>query len=614
MAEQEGDKRMQAVALSTKLEYYYYGNNIPNKKDSIIAWVDRVKQFAKKTNQPKYYYFAWSSRLIYYYLHINNLHLALNEAEKMLRDAQAENNLDGIMTCYNSMAAIYEKKGLLSRALEYTLLEIELFENNEIEKYNISGRYCSAVDILTELKQFDKIPLFLDKAKKYSKTDLHHLQYLTHYIDYDIAINKPEDAYRKIEEASELFKNNKALAPHLHILHHTQFTYYRYIKDFEKALSYLDLWRSEVNQRRDNSANSAYSLRKADLFWDNHKKAESADLYKEYIEFLDQEKIEAEQITTAEFSTLLNIQKLNAEKQELENIARQKKLQHTRITLGLLSIILLVVIYFSYNQIKTNKILKLSKSKLDKKNSILEKAQKELRIAKEVAEENSRLKTVFIQNMSHEIRTPLNSIVGFSAVLSGMFEDKDEEVKTYASLIEENSQVLLRLIDNILTISALDGSKQMFPVALMDVNQCCKDCISKFEKEMPQEVALIFESGREVLRVESNLEHITLALNHLLSNAIKFTKEGKVMLTYDYNDKKGLLTFTVTDTGIGIPVEEQQKVFERFFKLDEFTQGTGLGLSISHIIAERFGGKVVIDMEYTGGCRVHFTVPAKVCS
>lgn len=606
----KGDKRMQAVALSTKLDYYYY-TDLPHKKDSIIAWVDRVKRFAKKTDQPKYYYFVWGIRLIRYYIHINNLHLALTEAEKMLKEAEAENDLVGIMTCYNSIAAIYSKKGLLLKSLEYVLLEIELFENHDVENYNISSRYNTAADRLMKSNQVDQALYYLEKSNEYKKTALHHMYYLTQYVEYYIAKNDTEKAYEKLEEIGELFRNNKSLAPQKNVLYMSQHHFYTHTKEYEKALHCLELWRKEVELIRKGSSDHTYYRIKANLLWKNNQKAAAADYYRKYIELVDRQEIATEQITTAEFSTLLEIQRINAEKQELENVSREKKIRHIRTMSLLLLVLLIIVAYFSYDQLLTGKKLKRSRSELSKKNNTLEHAQKELRIAKDTAEENSQLKTIFIQNMSHEIRTPLNSIVGFSAILSSMFEDKNEEITDFAGLIEENSQVLLKLIDNILTISDLDGSRQKFPVAPMEVNQCCYNSIDPLKNEVAQGVSFVFEPERKELCVESNEQFITLALNHLINNAIKFTKKGKITFSYHYDDPEELLTFTVTDTGIGIAVEEQQKVFERFFKSDEFSQGTGLGLSISQVVAERLGGKIVIDMTYTEGCRIHFIIPAR---
>jgi len=455
MAGEDGDKRMQAVALCTQLDYYYYSNH-PNKRDSIVAWVNRVKSFAKETNQPKYYYFAWGSRLIYYYLHSGNHHLALAESDKMLKEAEAENNLEGIVTCYNSMSAIYNKKGLKKQALENIRKEIDLFEKHGLKRYNITIQYLETANILIELDRLDSVPYYLNKAKENVKMEWHEVLYNSSNILYYLAIKNYEEAEKYLNSTRELFKTHKTLYPHLQSLYLTELNYYRHIQDYPNSLKSLELWKDEMDLRKENSATSDYIKTKAHTYWLINRKADAAQLYREYIELQDIEKEKAEQITTAEFATLLDLQKINAEKQELENLSQKRKLQNIRIITILLSSLLAVVIFFLYRQRKLSRQLKKSKEELDQKNLTLLNAKEELSIAKETAERNSQMKTVFIQNMSHEIRTPLNSIVGFSDVLSSLFGDENEDVKQHAASIEHNSQALLKLIEDILETAYQD--------------------------------------------------------------------------------------------------------------------------------------------------------------
>lgn len=115
MAEEQGDQRMQAVALCNKLDYYYYKNNQP---DSINHYVEIVKDFAKETNQPKYYYFVWSKRLINYYIKQYQYNTALYEANKMMKEAEQEKYMDGIASAYNVLSSIYQLKKLFNLAID----------------------------------------------------------------------------------------------------------------------------------------------------------------------------------------------------------------------------------------------------------------------------------------------------------------------------------------------------------------------------------------------------------------------------------------------------------------------------------------------------------------
>lgn len=345
---------------------------------------------------------------------------------------------------------------------------------------------------------------------------------------------------------------------------------------------------------------------KADILWDMNRKEEAAGLYRDFLLEQKKEKERNEEVATGEFATMLNLQQLTAEKGRLEKISQEKQLQNTRIILFSVIGILCVVIVFLWQQRKLNAKLEKSRDKLDEKNRILIEAKEELRKAKEVAEQSNWLKTMFIQNMSHEIRTPLNSIVGFSGVLVDMLDDK-EDIGQYVALIESNSKLLLKLVGDILDISILDSEVEIKHNAV-DVNACCQASIDAAGTLFSPDTKLVFKPACDELIINSNYNYIVQVLDNLLSNASKFTHEGSVTLAYEVKKETNQLIFTVTDTGIGIPIDEQEHVFERFVKLDNFSQGAGLGLSICRIVAERLGGFLIIDREYTQGTRFIFCV------
>ena len=120
---------------------------------------------------------------------------------------------------------------------------------------------------------------------------------------------------------------------------------------------------------------------------------------------------------------------------------------------------------------------------------------------------------------------------------------------------------------------------------------------------------MILEPEREYLFILSNPQRVSQALNNLAHNAAKFTTNGSIRIAYSVLEAEKKLEITVTDTGIGIPEEQQDVVFSRFYKANPFTQGTGLGLPISRGIGEKLGGSLRIDSSYTGGCRMVLTLP-----
>lgn len=238
------------------------------------------------------------------------------------------------------------------------------------------------------------------------------------------------------------------------------------------------------------------------------------------------------------------------------------------------------------------------------------KSEGELVAAKERAEESDRLKSAFLANMSHEIRTPLNAIVGFSNVLTSG-EYSGEEQKTFVEVIQTNSDLLLRLIGDILDISRLETDKLRFSFEECEIVGLCQKVLTTTSYAKKENVEYVFHPIVDSFVIETDVQRLQQILINLLSNANKFTTEGQITLEFRIDEKKQFVEFSVTDTGCGIPLEKQEKVFERFEKLNEYAQGTGLGLAICRITVEKLGGKIGVDKEYKAGTRFVFTHPVR---
>ncbi|WP_195655353.1 sensor histidine kinase [Bacteroides sp. 1001136B_160425_E2] len=237
------------------------------------------------------------------------------------------------------------------------------------------------------------------------------------------------------------------------------------------------------------------------------------------------------------------------------------------------------------------------------------KSEKDLRVAKDRAEESNRLKSAFLANMSHEIRTPLNSIVGFSDVLA-VGGSTEEEQQSYYQIIKTNSDLLLRLINDILDLSRLEANRVTLTWEECDVVQLCSQVVASvgFSRQSSDN-QFLFTTSFESFRMVTDVQRMQQVMINLLSNANKFTKQGKITLNLSVNEETQMAVFSVTDTGCGIPKEKQGLVFERFEKLNEYAQGTGLGLSICKLIVHKWKGSIWIDPGYTGGARFVFSHP-----
>ena len=236
----------------------------------------------------------------------------------------------------------------------------------------------------------------------------------------------------------------------------------------------------------------------------------------------------------------------------------------------------------------------------------LEVSEQELRVAKEAAEEASRLKSSFLANISHEIRTPLNAIVGFSEVLLGGGYTPEEQ-KQYMSIIQRNSDLLLKLINDIIEVSTLESENVEFKYQECDVVEFCKQLLLSLNFADSSENHFRFASSLESYVAKVEVQYLQQVILNLLSNADKFTKQGTITLEVSVNES--FIEFAVADTGCGIPHEKHQVVFERFIKLNDFAQGTGLGLSICKLIIQKWGGEIWVDPAYTKGARFVFTHP-----
>ena len=225
--------------------------------------------------------------------------------------------------------------------------------------------------------------------------------------------------------------------------------------------------------------------------------------------------------------------------------------------------------------------------------------------AKEKAEEADRLKSAFLANMSHEIRTPLNAIVGFSSLLE---EAEDAEEKhLYATIIEENNKLLLQLISDILDLSKIEaGTFDIIPEQV-DAQQLCNELLQSMQARATEQVEILLAPELPELTFTSDKNRLYQVLLNFVTNALKFTSEGSIVIDYRINGNE--VRFSVQDTGMGIEPEKQEAIFTRFVKLNNFIAGTGLGLPICQSIVTQLGGKIGVESEPGKGSCFWFTHP-----
>ncbi|MBQ8158776.1 MAG: HAMP domain-containing histidine kinase [Prevotella sp.] len=301
--------------------------------------------------------------------------------------------------------------------------------------------------------------------------------------------------------------------------------------------------------------------------------------------------------------TLTVLNELRAENELLQ--------QRSRFTTGGLAMILIIaaMLVFLVINNRWNHRLEIKNRQLERERNVVVAQNKQLAIERDRAEAALKAKTAFMQSMTHEIRTPLNGISGFTQVLTMPDIDLPQAEKQKLSTnIQENIRLLTNILDDLLLISDLEGHWQL-PTA--EQTSATGIITQAVETVMPQKPATVtfdlpYKKVDDLL-ITTYPHMVQTILVKLLDNAVKFTKAGSI--TINFNNENGMVRFSVSDTGPGIPADKKDVIFERFSKLDSFIQGTGLGLFIARMSAERIGGQLTLDTSYSGGAKFDLFIP-----
>jgi PAS domain S-box-containing protein len=240
----------------------------------------------------------------------------------------------------------------------------------------------------------------------------------------------------------------------------------------------------------------------------------------------------------------------------------------------------------------------------------------ELIKAKEKAEESDRLKTAFLQNMSHEIRTPMNAIMGFSELLAYNFDSKPK-LEYYSEIINLRCNDLLTIIDDILDIAKIESGLLSAKIENCSISKLFGELTMSFselqKRQKKQHINLNIHEGQPAdINLQTDIGKLKQILINLIGNALKFTSQGSIEVSYRV-DNSQYITFFVSDSGIGIPYDKQNAIFERFIQVEQGPNrmygGTGLGLSIVKGLVELLNGKLWLNSEPGKGTTFYFTIP-----
>lgn len=432
----------------------------------------------------------------------------------------------------------------------------------------------------------------------------------------DMPQNEIEENYSRI---LELAHRNPDVMQDLKMTERAHIFYLMSKKEYDKALPILKRHPEAMRDQRYRQFYLKYLITASRATGDTHTLLKSLEGYSDYLEELIDTESESK---TQELQILYDVESLRRKSMELqnENIAMIEATNRNIIIGASIVALLLIVFLISvtrmyYRQKKLSRALIKSEKKLKAEKQSLLAAQEEITASRDEAENANRLKTQFIQNMRHEILTPLNAIVGFSQLIAdSMPEKKREEMEKYTNIIAENNDILHTVITDIIDISQLETGEMKVTYRPESLNEICINTITTMARKASKNVKMYFDAPKDDLVIYTDRVRVEQVITNFLNNAAKFTESGSITLSYKVDDEKSNVVISVTDTGIGIPENKQEVIFDRFVKLNQYSSGTGLGLHICRLIAEILKGTVKVDPTYTDGARFLFIIPLKPAS
>lgn len=443
---------------------------------------------------------------------------------------------------------------------------------------------------LLKIRETDKALVYLKQLEvlfdKYPTTStLFYVSICRAY--YYVVTNQPDKALIYITEATKA--NSEHDYPYMRfVLDYLYASYYKQNKQYDRALEKYGNLIKEINPAYSPNQHIQLNLQQAQLLSKLGQTDQACLIYQTANVLQDSLDNLSYVRQINELRTIYQIDQMEIQNQQ----ERNQTILWGILTVFSLSILITILIFHIRSE---NKRLRHSKEEQ-------EKAQKRAR-------NSIKTKSLFLSNMSHEIRTPLNALSGFSAILTD--DSIDNETRRQCNdIIQQNSELLLNLINDVIDLSSLDMSKLVFNFKKCDAVVICRNVIDTVRKVKQTQADVHFVTTLESLPLLTDDSRLQQLLINLLINATKFTTEGSITLEIR-KESDDTAVFSVTDTGCGIPPENQGRIFNRFEKLNEGAQGTGLGLSICQLIVEQIGGRIWIDPEYTAGARFVFTHPIK---
>ena len=562
-----------------KAQVIYYAEQLKNliarpKSEDNDASVDeareRLKQVAREKKQSYYFYYSYQLSQEYFSKH-GEAYRALKLLQEMQNHALDEGDAYGVWTSSKYLADIYIRHNDYVSAKPHLLQAIKLYNTTSeesIRRESPTRLYCDLAD--TYPIASDSVRININLARKNAKFHLDSLR-CTYY---DLRIAALDNDMEKYMQLRDICKNDPQFPT--------------ITRNSRMFFSLIDACRDGSIIEREEDIYQLATVREmkviANLCENWGHKEFAFNVEKKLVNLMEALISDTNLSRITELDVTMGKAALNA-----ELVSKEQQLSRvSRLVSFLLAIVLFVTALLSLIHIRQ-----------------LKKANQQVVLA-------NAAKTRFVQNMSHEVRTPLNAIVGFSQLLAlpdGSLTPEEKE--EFSGHIVNNTKMLTMLLDDILNASSMDKGEYRITYEEGEKNFMCLAAISSAEHRLQPGVKMYYvPEEEEPFTFRTDPRRVQQILINLLTNSCKHTTEGEIRLARSLAENPGFVTFSVTDTGSGVPADQAEKIFERFTKLNEFVQGTGLGLSICRDIATRMGAKVLLDTNYPGpGARFVFIVP-----